>query len=137
MSTEPRRAIADTSVVIDPRSVAEYADELAVSVLTIAELRYGVTADDDAMEEQRRRRRIQDTLDRCDVLPFDLVATEFYGTLCTLARQYGRNPSGRRLDLMIAATAVRHELPLLTRNSEDFVGLGSALQVVGLPDQVC
>ncbi|MGH3492556.1 MAG: type II toxin-antitoxin system VapC family toxin [Sciscionella sp.] len=127
-----RQALADTSVVIDPRSVTEHADELAVSVVTIAELRYGITADDDLMEQQRRRSRVQDALDRFEVLPFDLAATEFYGTLCTLVRQHGRSPRGRRLDLMIAATAAQHDLPLLTRNAEDFAGLDTALTVVDL-----
>lgn len=127
-----RQALADTSVVIDPRAVTEHADEVAVSILTIAELQYGVPADDDLMEQQRRRRRVQDTLERFEVLPFDLTATEFYSTMCTLVRQHGHSPRGRRLDLMIAATAVRFDLPLLTRNVEDFTGLGTALTIVDL-----
>jgi predicted nucleic acid-binding protein len=124
--------VADTSVVIDPEEVTEHADELAISVLTIAELQYGITADADPMEQQRRRRRVQDAVDRFDVLPFDLTVTEFYGTLCKLARQQGRSPRGRRLDLLIAATAARHDLPLLTRNLDDFTDLDSALTVIGL-----
>lgn len=119
-------------MVIDPAGVTEHADELAVSMLTIAELRYGITADTDLMEQQRRRSRVQDALDRFDVLPFDLAATEFYGTLCTLLRQQGRSPRGRRMDLMIAATAVRHDLPLLTRNSDDFAGLETAVTVIAM-----
>ena len=37
------------------------------------------------------------------------------------------------MDLQIAATAARHGLLLLTRNSSDFIGLESALAVVDLP----
>jgi predicted nucleic acid-binding protein len=127
-----RQAVADTSVVIDPEQVTEHAENIAVSMLTIAELQSGITADDDPMEGQRRRRRLQDTVDRFDLLPFDLAAAEFYGTMCTLLRQQGRSTRGRRLNLMIAATATRHDLPLLTRNPDDLTGLDSAVTVVGL-----
>lgn len=130
--SHPRQAVADTSVVIDPTQVTEHAAELAVSMPTLAELQYGITATTDLVEQQRRRRRVQDTVDRFDVLPFDLVATEFYGTLCTFVRHHDRSPRGSRLDMMIAATAARHELPLLTRNPDDFTGSGSAVTVLGL-----
>lgn len=132
--TEPRPAVADTSVLIDwnTEQVAKHAEQVTVSILTIAELQYGITAHDNLVEQQRRRARIQTTLDHCEVLPFDLASTEFYATLCSLMRQHGRSPRGRRLDLMIAATAARHDLPLLTRNAEDLTGLDTALTVVNL-----
>jgi len=71
-------------------------------------------------------------VDRCDVLPFDLGAAEFCGTLATLVRQHERSPRGRRLDLMIATTAARFDLPLLTRYVDDFAGLESALPIAGI-----
>lgn len=135
MSTEPRRALLDTSVVIAPaaaKQIAEHADEVAVSVITIGELQYGVTAAPHPIEQTRRRQRIQHTLDAFDVLPFDVPAAEYYGALATLVRQHGRNPRARRMDLQIAATAARHELPLLTRNADDFAGLDSAVTVIDL-----
>ncbi|MGH3436961.1 MAG: type II toxin-antitoxin system VapC family toxin [Sciscionella sp.] len=137
MPGKPRVALADTSVLIDypTEQVAEVTDEVAVSVLTIGELQFGVTAVSDPMEQMHRRRRIQDTLERVDVLPFDLPATEYYGTFCALVRQRGRNPRPRRMDLMIAASAARYGLPLLTRNGADFMGLKSALTVIDLPDR--
>lgn len=137
MSGEPRRALLDTSVLIDPpsaRQVARHADELAVSVITIGELQYGITAATDPLEQTRRRRRIQNILDRFDVLPFDVPTAEYYGALATLTGQHGRNPRARRTDLQIAATAVRHGLLLLARDIDDFAGLGPALTVVGLSD---
>ncbi len=133
----PRRALLDTSVVIDfPAAlVAEVADEVALSAVTIGELQYGVTASPDPLTQMYRRRRVQATLDRFEVLTFDVEAAEYYGTLAALVRQHGRNPRPRRLDLQIAATAARHGLMLLTRNGKDFAGLDSALDVVDLPDR--
>lgn len=135
--TAPRRALLDTSVVIDfPAAlVAEVADEVALSAVTIGELHYGVSAAPDPLTQMYRRRRVQATLDRFDVLPFDVEAAEYYGTLAALVRQHGRNPRPRRMDLQIAATAARHGLTLLTRNGRDFSGLESALNVVDLPHQ--
>ena len=133
----PRHALLDTSVLIDfpAMQVAEVADEVAVSAVTIGELEYGVSAASDPLEQMFRRRRVRAILDRFDVLPFDVAAAEYYGTLAALVRQRGRNPRPRRLDLQIAATAASHGLTLLTRNGRDFAGLESALHVVDLPDQ--
>ena len=134
-SGEPRRALLDTSVVIDlpAAQVAEVADEVAVSAVTIGELQYGVAAAVDPLTQMSRRRRVQAVLDRFEVLPFDRITAEYYGALAGLVRQHGRNPRPRRMDLQIAATAARHGLMLLTRNGADFTGLESALAVVDLP----
>lgn len=132
---EVRRALLDTSVLIDfPASaVAEEADEVAVSAVTIAELQYGVTAATDLIEQLRRRRLVQTVLGQFEVLPFDVAAAEYYGVLATLVRDQGPSPRPRRLDLQIAATAACHGLTLLTRNGGDFTGLESALTVIDLP----
>ncbi len=133
---EPRRALLDTSVVIDfpAAQVAEVADEVAVSAVTIAELQYGVAVASDPLVQMSRRRRVQAILDRFEVLSFDVTTAEYYGALAGLVRQYGRNPRPRRMDLQIAATAARHGLMLLTRNGSDFTGLQPALEIVDLPD---
>jgi predicted nucleic acid-binding protein len=130
----PRRALLDTSVVIDfpGRLVADVADEVALSAVSIGELHYGVTAAADPLTQMYRRRRVQAILNRFEVLSFDVESAEYYGTLAALIRQHGRNPRPRRMDLQIAATAARHGLMLLTRNGSDFAGLESALHVVDL-----
>jgi len=136
-SSEPRRALLDTSVIIDfpATQVAQVADEVAVSAVTIGELQYGMAVAPDPLTQMARRRRVQAILDRFEVLSFDLSVAEYYGALAGLVRQRGRNPRPRRMDLQIAATAARHGLVLLTRNGSDFTGLESALVVVDLPDQ--
>lgn len=132
--TGRRRALLDTSVLIDYPAdrVAEVADELAVSAITMAELHYGVSATADPLEQLRRRQRIQLVGELYDVLLFDARAAEYYGALATAVRSYGRNPRPRRVDLQIAATAARHDLMLVTRNTADFAGLDQAIPIIGL-----
>ena len=115
--------------------VAEVADEVAVSAVTIADLQYGVAVASDPLTQMSRRRRVQAILDRFEVLSLDVTTADYYGALATLVRQHGRNPRPRRMDLQIAATAARHGLMLLTRNGGDFTGLQAAFAVVDLPDR--
>lgn len=106
-----------------------------MSAVTIAELQYGVSAAGDPFTQLQRRRRVQVVLDRFEVLAFDVVAAEYYGSLVALVRQRGRDLRPRRMDLQIAATAARHGLTLLTRSGRDFAGLESALAVVDVQDE--
>lgn len=124
-------ALADTSVWIQPPAdgFAAHADELAVSIITVAELQYGLTSGD-PLEALNRRRRLQVVLDSYEVLPLDLPTTELYGVLAGIVRDGGRNPRPRRFDLLIAATAARHQMPLLTRDRDGFRGLEHVLSVV-------
>lgn len=127
----PRRALADTSVLVDfpaPR-VARVADELAVSAISLAELHYGITAAPDPVEQLARRRRVQLISELYEVLAFDAEVAEFYGALASAVRAAGRNPRPRRLDLQIAATAVRHGLDVVTRNGADFAGLSAMVRI--------
>lgn len=137
MNDQPRRALLDTSVLIDfpARRVATFADAVAVSAVSVAELQYGITATPDAVIQVRRRQYLHIILDSFDVLPFDAETAEYYGALASLVRRHGRNPRPRRMDLQIAATAARHGLALLTRNGADFIGLESALTVHDLSEQ--
>jgi predicted nucleic acid-binding protein len=47
-----------------------------------------------------------------------------------LTLEANRSPKPRRMDLMIAAIASAHDLPLYTRNVEDLPGPGDMLQIV-------
>jgi hypothetical protein len=79
-----------------------------------------------------RQRHLQATEALFDVLPFDAGAARVYGHIDVLVRAAGRSPRARIADLFIAATAVAYDLPLLTRNPKDFVGLDSILTVVAI-----
>ena len=55
-----------------------------------------------------------------------------YGRMSAATRAKGRSSRTRLTDLLIAATAVAHGLPLYTRNPGDLVGLEEIVQVVGM-----
>jgi predicted nucleic acid-binding protein len=127
-----RRVLLDTSIIIDPpsRGTASFADVVSVSAVTVGELHYGVGASMDPVEQLHRRQRLRLVLDTYDVLPFDAEVAEFYGLLANVVRQAGRNPWPRRMDLLIAATAVRHGFSLATRNGADLRHLERVLTVI-------
>jgi len=127
-----RRVLLDTSVIIDPpaQGIASFADEVSVSAVAVAELYYGVGATTDPVQQLHRRQRLQLVLDIYDVLPFDAEVAEFYGLLANIVRQSGRNPRPHRMDLLIAATALRHGYPLATRNGADLRHLERVLTVI-------
>lgn len=137
---DPRhlRGLADTSVLIelpdlDPRSLP---DELAVSTITMAELAAGTHATHDAEERARRQDRLQRVEAAFDPIPFDAQAARAYGRLYAALAAAGRKARGRgALDiLMIAATAMAEDLPLYTRNPDDFGGVGGLVEVVAVKD---
>ncbi len=138
---EPRhkRGMIDTSVVIDLERVdpGELPEELAVSAVTLAELAVGPHATGDAEERARRQDRLQRTETTFDPLPFDAAAARAFGRIYAVVIAGGRKARGRRaLDLLIAATALAAELPLYTRNPDDFKGLAAVLETyaVGVVD---
>ncbi len=65
-------------------------------------------------------------------LPFNGEAAGRFGTMVALTIDNGRSPKQRSMDLMIAAIASVHELPLYTRNPKDFMGLESLVRVIAV-----
>ena len=65
------------------------------------------------------------------MLPFEANCAEAFGRIYAAVMAFGRKPRGpRALDLMIAATACAHELPLYTLNASDLAGLDALVEVV-------
>jgi predicted nucleic acid-binding protein len=61
----------------------------------------------------------------------DAAVARAYGRVYAAVATSGRKARGRRaFDLLIAATALAAELPLYTRNPNDFGGLESLVEVV-------
>ncbi len=127
------RGIIDTSVVIelgqlDPTVLPV---EIAVSSITLAELAAGPHATNNADQRARRQDRLQRTEAAFDPLPFDSEAARAYGRVYAAVISAGRKARGpRAVDLLIAATACATNLPLYTRNPDDFRGLGELVDVV-------
>lgn len=129
------QGLIDTSVVIDLDRLdpASLPRTIAISAVTLAELTAGPAATDDAGERARRQDRLQRAEATFDPLPFDVEAARAYGRVYAATRSAGRRTRGARaVDLMIAATAVAHALPLVTRNPGDFAHLGEVLDVVSV-----
>jgi predicted nucleic acid-binding protein len=123
--------LLDTSVLIDLEEAAALPSESSISALSLAELTAGPHAARTAAERARRQRRLQTTEATFDPLPFDDTCARAYGGVFAAVADAGRKPRGPRMvDLLIAATAIAHDLPLYTHNARDFDGLESLLEVV-------
>jgi predicted nucleic acid-binding protein len=129
------RGLIDTSVVIDldHLDAAQLPDELAVSAITMAELAAGPHATDDASERARRQDRLQRAEATFDPLPFDGESARAYGRIYAAVVATGRKARGpRAVDLLVAASALAGNLPLYTRNVDDFRGIEHLLTIVGV-----
>lgn len=124
--------VIDTSVVIDLGDLAPGMLPIRprISTITLAELALGLHTTRLSSERAVRGERIQQAEAGFDPLPFTTSAARRFGQFVGLVKGIGRNPPPRRQDLMIAATASVNDLPLFTRNPDDFRGLESVLTVV-------
>jgi predicted nucleic acid-binding protein len=128
----PTRGLIDTSVVVDLELIEpdELPREMAISAISLAELAAGPHATDDPAERARRQDRLQRAEATFDPLPIDAAVARAFGRIYAAVAAAGRKARGRRaLDLLIAATAVAADLPLYTRNADDFRGLSELVDV--------
>jgi predicted nucleic acid-binding protein len=102
-------------------------EDLFISVLSIGEITKGLMLLDDS----RKRRGIQswvkalETLYADRLLPVDLETCRIWGELTAAASKQGRTVPAT--DGLIAATAHRHGLKVMTRNVADFQPTGVSL----------
>ena len=106
--------------------------ELAISVVTVAELHFGVLVAGDPSTRAERLRRLSVLQRAFDPLPVDDAVAAGYGQLAAAVVAAGRQPRARTMDLLIAATAHAHDARLYTRNVDDFAGLGDLVDVVAV-----
>lgn len=125
--------LIDTSVavelgVVDPTATFR---EVAISALTLGELEAGLHASVDDMTRARRRNHLRHLKEKVTVLTFDEDCAHAYGHVYAAVERVGRKPRGPRMvDLMIAATALAHQRPFLTRNARDLRGLDELIEIV-------
>ena len=93
-------------------------DALFVSVLTLGEIRKGIESLADAKRREKLRLWLEHELPAWfegRVLPIGLAVAERWGRLLAEVRR--PVPS---IDSLLAATALHHEIRLVTRNAADF-----------------
>ena len=101
-----------------PESVAKrfaqcYVGDVIISVITYAELEYGVKV---SANSARERRNLAGLIEDIPVAPFDVDAAKAYGPI----RQATRERQRDQLDKLIAAHAVSLNVTLVTNNERDF-----------------
>ena len=129
------RGVLDTSVVIDlgTLAAAQLPVEATITSLTLAELAAGVAIAADPLERAKRFARYERCMLDYRVLDFDSDTAQAFSLIYAASVAVGRSPRGRRsIDLLIAAIAARHGLPLYTRNPDDFAGLDGVVTVVAV-----
>jgi predicted nucleic acid-binding protein len=121
------RAVLDTSVLI----AAEGPDDLegAISAASLAELHFGVLVAREDEERARRAQRLGVVEATFDPLPLDARVAREWGRLAAAVAARGAQPRRRAVDLVIAATANVHDVPLLTHNTKDFEVIADLLDV--------
>jgi tRNA(fMet)-specific endonuclease VapC len=115
----------DTNICIylikeHPRSILERfashaVGDIGISVITLAELEYGVSK---SSRPAKNREALDQFISPLDVVPFDRPATAAYGMLRTTLEKKGRSIGS--MDLLIAAHALSRDVRLVTRNVREF-----------------
>jgi predicted nucleic acid-binding protein len=95
-------------------------DDLFVSVVSLGEIAKGIAQ----LPDSAKRRRLQDWLHGLEsgfaerLLPIDRETSRIWGEITAAAQRRGHTLSAA--DGLIASTALRHGLHVMTRNVKDF-----------------
>ena len=111
------RAVADTSVFIAGeagRTLGPLPDEIAVSVVTAAELELGVLRASHPRVRATRLRTLVRVRSEYPLLTIDDQTASCFARLADEQLRAGRRP--RRHDTWIAATALRHGVAVVTQD---------------------
>lgn len=125
------RGILDTSVLI-ATDVTPIPGEFAISVISIAELQFGVLVAKSPEVQAARLTKLSTIQRRFDPLPLDEAVADCYSRLAAAVVRIGRQPRARTMDLLIAATALAHNAAVYTRNADDLRGLEGLVTVVAM-----
>ena len=113
------RAVLDTSVFIareQGRPLGELPEEVAVSVVTISELRYGVLAAEDHAQRAVRLSTLEAARRLGRPLPIDEAVGDELARLRVALRATGR--AMKVMDAWIAATAMTHDAAVCTQDAD-------------------
>jgi predicted nucleic acid-binding protein len=125
------RAILDTSVLIAREQgrplERPLPDDVAISVVSIAELEVGVLMARDAQTRGQRLRTLTDIRSLSAALPIDERTASAYAQLAATVLTEGRKP--RIHDTWIAATALANDAEVWTQDA-DFSDFAQAIDIV-------
>ncbi len=113
------RALADTSVFIaqeDGRRLGALPDDVAVCVVTAAELELGVLRAADAGTRARRLATLSRVRATFELLPLDDGTASLFARLADEQLRAGRKP--RVHDTWIAASALQHGAAVVTQDAD-------------------
>ena len=113
--SEPTR-VEPSARVVD--WLRQHERELAVDPIVLGELRYGILLLARGRKRTRLEQWFEDGIARITCLPWDAATGLRWAQL--LADLRARGQAMPIKDSMIAATALRHELAVVTRNRHDF-----------------
>jgi predicted nucleic acid-binding protein len=122
-------SVLDTSILIAEAAVPVEGD-IAISIVSIAELQFGVLVAPDDERRAHRLARLSAILRSFEPLPVDAAVAASYGELAAATHRAGRKATARSLDLMIAATAHAHGARLVTSNVDDVKHLDALIEIV-------
>lgn len=111
--------LLDTNVLVDlDLYVLDPAESYGASILSRAELEFGVLAARDAATAAARLWRLNELDERFDWLDFDVASSRSYGIIAAGARATGAKVRGK--DALIFAQAHRYGAAVMTANRADF-----------------
>jgi predicted nucleic acid-binding protein len=126
--------LLDTCVIIDWAKVRIDDQETYVaSILSRAQLEFGVQLAPDTAERARRRQRLADWDQTMDWEPFTVDASRSYGVVAAATASGGAAGKARASDMLLAAQAHALGATLWTFNRSDFAHVESLIPVATPP----
>jgi tRNA(fMet)-specific endonuclease VapC len=104
--------VADAVALIHPMA----SDGFGISIITYIEVYHGVFQRRSAAAEDQ----LASLLHSIPIVPVSVPVAQRCGRLRSRMQSQGRRIRSRALDLIIAATALEHDLTLVTRNVDDY-----------------
>jgi predicted nucleic acid-binding protein len=119
--------ILDSSLLIaDERQDFELAvwlrsrppEPVAVSAITLSELWYGIEVEESVTRARRRRRWLEKSLRRLEIVPVDTEVARIHSRIWAQLSKAGKMIGPH--DLIVAATALRRRWAVATFNAREF-----------------
>jgi predicted nucleic acid-binding protein len=123
------RSVLDTSVLIGS-TLDRREGEFTISVVSIAELQFGVLIAPSESQRAHRLARLSAITRIFEPLPVDSLVAASCAEIAAATYRAKRKSSARSLDLMIAATAHAHGARLVTANIKDVKHLDQIVEII-------